>query len=197
MKQAVKQMRFKKLCYWIIASRCGFVRGGAWSSLAKTHLLWSCGYSRLIATFKAGFYNHLSQITQVIFWVSKKPQFICLCRRQTCKCGSRFNEENTRYSTSFLACRACYGQSGRTRVQGERADQSVQVSTSAFVYLSTGDRLGVAFCNPDAFLRRDPIWAAASWKKTLAILKQQFVLLQFSLCVIPVKECWCCVGSVP
>lgn len=159
MKQAVKQMRFKKLCYCIISSRCGFFRGGAWSSIAKAHLLWSYGYSRLLATFKAGFYNHWSQITQVIFRVSKTPQFVCLCRCQICKCGSRFNEENTRYSPSFLACRACFGQSGRTRGQGERADQSVQVSTSAFVYLSTRDRLSVASCNPDAFLRIDPIWA--------------------------------------
>lgn len=125
----------------------------------STHLLWCCGYSRLIATLKAGFYNHLSQITQVIFRVSKKSQFVCLCRYKFCKCGPRFNEENTRHSPSFLACRPCYMQCGRARGQGERAEQAVQVSTSAFVSLSTGDRLSVAFCNPDAFLRRDPIWA--------------------------------------
>lgn len=159
MKQALKQMRFKKLYYCSIASRCGFIRSSAWSSLAKAHT--SCG-----AVVIADSWLPLKQVSITTYsnYLGKfqglqKSQFVSLCRYKFCKLGPRFNEENTRHSPSFLACRACSVQSGRGRGQGERADQSVQVSTSAFVYLFTGDRLSAAFCNPDAFLRRDPIWA--------------------------------------
>lgn len=57
----------------------------------------------------------------------------------------------------FLASRAVMGSLAGT--EGRDRDQSVQVSTFASVYLSTGDRLSAAFHNPDAILRENPIWA--------------------------------------
>lgn len=104
-----------------------------------------------MATFKAGFYNRLCQITQIIFRVSKKPNLFVFADANFANVVPDLMRKIPSTYQVFLASRAVMDS-----LAGTEGRPFCEVNTFAFFYLSTGDRLSAAFCNPDAFLRGIP-----------------------------------------
>lgn len=157
MKKALKQKTFKKLGWCLVASRCGFITGGAWCLLAKPQLLWSCGYSRLNATLNAGFCYYLtSHYTGNLEDVQKNPILLSLqmpilqARPQVLR--GKYEERTKFFSLEgdWEVIKVRLGQAGMARGQGKQGRPACAYKYSCICYLTTVGRLSAAFHNLDS-----------------------------------------------